>query len=191
MPDFTTDPRYPLGRFSIKADDRISEDQIRDAIKEVEALPVDLRAAVKGMSAGQLDTPYRDGGWTVRQTVHHVADSHMNSFIRFRLALTEDKPTVKPYNEKDWAELVDTRTADVELSLSLVDALHARWVIMMRAMAMEDFRRPFVHPEHGERGLDWNAMLYAWHGKHHVAHITGLSDRMKWSLNQPEGSPRD
>ena len=172
--------RYPIGRFTQGPSDAVSPEQLRSAIEAIASLPAQLRAAVAGMTQDQLDTPYRDGGWTVRQTVHHLADSHMNSFIRFRLALTEDKPTVKPYSEKDWAELIDTRTADPALSLSIVDAMHARWVMLLRAMSPEEFRRPFVHPEYGERRLDWNTMLYSWHGQHHVAHITGLRDRMGW-----------
>ena len=176
--------RYPIGRFAITPADHISPEQLRAAIDDIQALPDQLRAAVAGLGEQQLDTPYRDGGWTLRQTVHHIADSHMNSFIRSRLALTEDRPTVKPYNEKDWAELVDTRTADIALSIQLVDALHARWTIMLRAMSPDDFRRPFVHPEYGERRLDWNAMLYAWHGKHHTAHITRLRDRMGWAATR-------
>jgi hypothetical protein len=178
------DLRYPIGRFSVTPADEISREQIQAAIEEVADLPEKLRAAVAGLTADQLGTPYREGGWTVRQTVHHIADSHMNSFIRFRLALTEDKPGVKPYNEKDWAELPDSRTADVELSLSLVSSLHARWVMLLRTMSAEDFRRVFVHPEHGERRLDWNLLLYGWHGRHHVAHITGLRERMGWAANR-------
>jgi uncharacterized damage-inducible protein DinB len=164
--------------------DDISREQIRSAIEDIAELPAQLSAAVEPLSDDQLDTPYRDGGWTVRQTVHHIADSHMNSFIRFRLALTEDKPLVKPYNEKDWAELVDSRTADVRLSLSLVDALHARWVMLMRAMTGEDFLRPFLHPDYGERRLDWNLLLYSWHGKHHLAHITRLEARSGWATGR-------
>lgn len=176
--------RYPLGRFKVTPADQISQEQLQAALEEIEDLPQQLRAALLDLDEAQLDTPYRDDGWTVRQTVHHIADSHMNSFIRFRLALTEDAPTVKPYNEKDWAELIDTRTADVALSLSIVDALHARWMLMLRAMSPDDFRRPFVHPQYGERRLDWNTMLYAWHGKHHVAHITRLRDRMGWTASR-------
>jgi hypothetical protein len=174
------DLRYPLGRFQVTPADHISQEQLQVAVAEINGLPQQLRTAVLDLDGAQLDTPYRDGGWTVRQTVHHVADSHMNSVIRFRLALTEDGPTVKPYKEKDWAELIDAKTGDIAWSLSLVDALHARWILMLRAMSPEDFRRPFVHPEYGERRLDWNTLLYAWHGKHHVAHITRLRGRMGW-----------
>jgi hypothetical protein len=176
--------RYPIGRFTVTPTDHMSPEQLRSGIDEIAALPARLRAAVSGLTHDQLETPYREGGWTVRQTVHHIADSHMNSFIRFRLALTEDKPTVKPYNEKDWAELIDTRTAAVSLSLSIIDAMHARWVMLLRAMSPEDFRRPFLHPDYGERRLDWNLLLYAWHGEHHVAHITRLRDRMAWASSQ-------
>jgi hypothetical protein len=176
--------RYPIGRFTITPTDQISQEQLQSALDDIEQLPGQLRSAVAGLNEQQLEAPYRDGGWTVRQTVHHIADSHMNSFIRFRLALTEDRPTVKPYNEKDWAELIDTKTADIALSLSLVHGLHARWTMMLRAMSPEDFRRAFVHPEYGERALDWNAMLYGWHGKHHVSHITRLRERMGWGATR-------
>jgi uncharacterized damage-inducible protein DinB len=184
------DPRYPIGKFNVTPADPISQQQIESAIDDIAALPAQLRAVVSALSAEQLDTPYRDGGWTVRQTVHHIADSHMNSFIRFRLALTEDKPTIKPYNEKDWAELVDARTADAELSLSLTEALHSRWIVMLRAMSSDDFHRVFVHPDYGERRLNWSTLLYAWHGKHHLAHIARLCDRMGWSPTQSAAPAR-
>jgi hypothetical protein len=173
------DQRYPIGRF--EPPPVITAEPIQAAIGDIETLPSKLREAVSGLDSEQLRTPYREGGWTVAQLVHHVADSHMNSYIRFRLALTEPQPTVKPYDEKAWAELVDARTADVSVSLTLVEALHNRWVSLMRAMSPEDFKRAFVHPEHGVRQLDWNALLYGWHGKHHVAHITALRERMGWA----------
>ena len=135
-----------------------------------------------GLENAQLDTPYRDGGWSVRQVVHHIADSHINSIVRFKLALTEDTPTIRPYDEALWAELGDARSAPVELSLALIDALHARWAVMLRGMTAEDFKRTFHHPEHDRTfPLDRTLAMYAWHGKHHIAHITSLADRMGWS----------
>jgi len=133
---------------------------------------------VAGLSEPQLDTPYRPGGWTVRQVVHHVPDSHINSYVRFRLALTENEPTVKPYDESRWAELADSRTAHIETSLALLESLHERWVLLLRSLSPADFRRQFRHPELGAVSLEKNLALYAWHGRHHVAHITSLRERM-------------
>jgi len=132
------------------------------------------------LNEAQLDTPYRDGGWTVRQVVHHVPDSHMNAYMRFRLALTEHEPVIKPYDEAAWAELVDGKTAPPEISLALLDALHDRWVRLLRSMTDADFQKQFRHPELGVVPLEKNLALYAWHGKHHVAHITRLRERMQW-----------
>lgn len=142
-------------------------------------LPAKLRAAVAGLNEKQIDTPYREGGWTVRQTVHHVADSHMNSFIRFRLALTEDNPTICAYNEALWAEIPDA-TEPIEISLTLLDSLHRRMYVMLRAFKQEDWKRTLVHPENGVMTLDQMLGLYAWHSKHHVAHVTELRKRMGW-----------
>jgi len=139
-----------------------------------------LRAAVAGLRPEQLDTPYRPGGWTVRQVVHHVPDSHMNSYMRFKLALTEDEPTIKPYDEKLWAELADTPATPVEVSLTLLESMHDRWVRLLRSLQDAHFERQFRHPELGVVRLDRNLALYAWHGKHHVAHITSLRERMSW-----------
>jgi hypothetical protein len=150
-------------------------------IKELAEMPELLRAAVKGLSDAQLDTPYREGGWTVRQVVHHFADSHANAFIRFKLALTEDWPTIKPYNEKAWAELPDGKTLAVEGSLRFIEELHARWVFLLKAMSEADFERGFLHPENNSRqNLDRALAIYAWHSRHHVAHITGLRARNGW-----------
>lgn len=135
---------------------------------------------VAGLNDQQLDTPYRPGGWTVRQLAHHVPDSHLNSYVRFRLALTEDEPTIKPYYEDRWAELPDARTAPIHTSLALLGSLHERWVLLLRSMAPEQFARTFRHPELGLMTLDKNLALYAWHGQHHVAHIAGLRERMRW-----------
>jgi len=151
-----------------------------EAIRGIAETPEKLRAAVKGWNDTQLDTPYRDGGWTVRQVVHHVADSHLNAYIRLRLALTEMEPTIKPYDEGAWAKLEDAEHAPVEVSLRLIDPLHERWVRLLKSLKPEEFARRFVHPEHGPRTVDWLAMLYAWHGRHHTAHITELRKRKGW-----------
>jgi hypothetical protein len=139
-----------------------------------------LRAAVAGLNEEQLNTPYRDGGWTVRQVIHHVPESHMNAYIRFKLALTEDDPTIKPYNEAAWAETADVRDTPVEVSLALLDNLHNRWVVLLKSMSDADFSKQFRHPELGVVPLVKNLALYAWHGKHHVAHITSLRERKQW-----------
>lgn len=172
------DLRYPVGRFTPVAD---GTPAVREAgIEEIAALPVRMRDAVSGLDERQLDTPYREGGWTVRQVVHHLADSHMNGFIRVKLALTEDTPTIKPYDENAWSGLADMRLP-IDISLRLLDALHARWVAVYRAMSPRDFARTFFHPEHGEHlTLDRHVQSYAWHSRHHVAHITALRRRMGW-----------
>jgi len=172
------DLRYPIGPFeppgSITPEDR------RRWIEEIASTPAAMRAAVAGLDAGQLDTPYRPGGWTVRQVVHHVPDSHMNSYCRTRLALTEAEPTIKPYDENRWSELSDARGGPVEASLGLLEALHARWVLLMESLDPANWGRTFVHPEYGRRTLEQNLALYAWHGRHHVAHITSLRRRRGW-----------
>jgi len=169
---------YPIGKFDFKQ--TVDPDAIPAMIDDISALPSQLRIATGGLGIDQLDTPYRPGGWTVRQTVHHVADSHMNSYIRLRLALTETEPVIRPYEQQLWAELPDARTAPIEISLQLVENLHARWVILLRSLPLEDFARTFRHPELGLVRLDTNLALYAWHGKHHTAHISGLRERMGW-----------
>jgi len=172
------DLQYPIGRFKWKGS--ATEEQRRDLINEIEAAPAWLRDAVQSLNQQQLDTPYRPGGWTVRQVVHHLPDSHMNAYIRFRLAVTEENPTIKPYEQQLWAELADARTAPVETSLTLLDSLHHRWVILLRSLAPGDWARTFQHPELGSVTLDKNLALYAWHGKHHVAQITSLREREGW-----------
>lgn len=167
------DPRYPLGKFEFPAGG-VEIAKRTQAIDEIAALPGQIAAAVAGWNDRQLDTPYREGGWTVRQVVHHLADSHMNSYVRYHLALTEDEPTIKPYAEARWAELSDGKSAPVEVSLTLLDALHRRWVMLLRAMTDADFARSFRHPERGVSRLDVTTLLYAWHGKHHLAHIAGV-----------------
>jgi hypothetical protein len=143
-------------------------------IEDIAATPERMRKAVEGMKEQQLNTPYREGGWTVRQVVHHVPDSHMNSYIRFKLALTEHEPTIKPYDEAQWAELIDAKDAPIETSLQLLEALHHRWVMLLRSLSDEDVKKQFTHPELGLVSIDKYIALYAWHGKHHVAHIMSV-----------------
>jgi uncharacterized damage-inducible protein DinB len=171
------DLRYPIGRFRPPAAN--TADSRSAQIETLRLLPERLRAAVSGLSQAQLDTPYREGGWTVRQLVHHVADSHANSLIRFKLALTEDWPTIKPYDEKAWAALPDSRQA-IDGSLVFIDALHARWVGLLKLLGEPDFERGFVHPENGRQPLTLALAAYAWHSLHHTAHITALREREGW-----------
>lgn len=173
------DLRYPVGRFDWDAP--ISEKDHQILIATIAETPGALRSAVAGMSRDQLETRYRPGGWTVKQVVHHVPDSHLNAYTRFKLALTEDEPTIKPYNEAAWAELADSRRVPIEVSLELLDALHLRWVTVLRSMDPADFRRGLRHPELGKvLTLQQMLGLYAWHGRHHVAHITSLKKREGW-----------
>lgn len=170
-----SDPRYPIGEFDLANFADRSEN-----LRTIAELPAKVYAAVAGLTDEHLDTPYRDGGWTVRQTVHHIADSHMNSQIRFKLALTEDEvPTIKPYYEDRWAELGDSKLP-VDVSLRLIDSIHTRWSALLDSMSEADFRKQFIHPETGEWTLDGALALYAWHSWHHTAHITQLRDRMGW-----------
>jgi hypothetical protein len=173
------DLRFPIGRFQRPAS--LTPDQRRAAIETIASAPMNLRAAVRGLDEAQLDTPYRPDGWTVRQVVHHVPDSHMNAFVRFKLALTEDTPTIKPYDEAAWATLVDAQTTPTEVSLTLLDCLHDRWLRILRAMSPSDFERKLSHPENGIMNLDQMLALYEWHGRHHVAHVTNLRDRNGWN----------
>ena len=174
------DPRYPIGPF--RFDGKADAGRRSRWIDEIAAAPAQLRSAIEGLTPPQLDTPYRDQGWTVRQVVHHVPDSHLNAYTRIKLALTEDEPTIKPYEEARWAELPDARTGPIEISLALLDALHRRWVLLLRELTPADFGRQFRHPEHGRTmSLDEVLALYAWHGRHHVAHITSLRRRMGWN----------
>jgi uncharacterized damage-inducible protein DinB len=172
------DLRYPVGKFRFP--ESVSAQELATFIDQIAEAPAQLRAAISGLSDSQLDTPYRPGGWSVRQVAHHVPDSHMNSYVRFRLALTEDEPVIKPYEEKRWAELADARTLPVEPSLTLLEALHARWVPLLRSLSDSDWKRTFRHPELGLVSLENNAALYAWHGRHHVAQVTALCERMGW-----------
>lgn len=173
---FAADPRYPIGHWA--APDARPETAARliDAIADA---PGRLRDAVEGLDDAQLDTPYRDGGWTVRQVVHHVADSHANAYVRVKLALTGDAPTIAPYDEARWAELPDARLP-IEVSLALLDALHARWVALLRALGPATLERPYRHPEQGLVPVRTALAIYAWHGAHHAAHVLALRERMGW-----------
>jgi|SRR5579875_1520932 len=170
--------RYPVGRY--RAPEAIEAGERAAWIREIEALPKNLRRAVAGLSEAQLDTPYRPGGWTVRQVVHHYADSHLNSYSRFRWAVTEDLTTVKTYNEAAWAELADAKTAPVELSLTLIEPLHARWTLLLQSFGEAEFGRKMRHPDWGEVSVEWLLGQYAWHCRHHVAHINRLKEREGW-----------
>jgi hypothetical protein len=173
-----SDPRYPIGKFHFEGP--LSEAQRAELISSIELLPSNMRAAVSGLNNQQLDTPYREGGWTVRQVVHHVPDSHMNAFIRYKLALTEDEPTIKPYAEDRWALLPDVQATPIEVSLALLDALHNRWVRLLRSLKPDDWKKNFRHPELGTVSLEKNLALYSWHSKHHTAHITELKKAKGW-----------
>jgi uncharacterized damage-inducible protein DinB len=174
----TPDPRYPIGKFSF--DGPPTPQQKQQFLADIEQTPARLRAAVQGLSESQLNTPYRDGGWTVRQVVHHVPDSHMNSYVRFKLALTEDEPTIRPYLEDRWAELPEAKHSPIEISLALLDSLHQRWMLFLRNLTDADWKRSFRHPELGLMSLEKTLALYAWHGRHHVAHVTALREKMGW-----------
>jgi len=172
------DLRYPIGEY--ESPDNIPASQRQGWISDIEELPAQLRGAVSDLDDRQLDTRYRPEGWTLRQVVHHLPDSHMNSYIRFKLALTEENPTIRPYFEDRWGELPDSTTAHPEVSLALLEALHRRWVILLRSLDANDFARTLNHPEIGTIRLDVNLGLYSWHGRHHLAHITALRERMGW-----------
>jgi hypothetical protein len=173
-----TDLRYPIGKFHY--DGPPSAEDKQHFIDEIAHTPANLRDAVNRLSDTQLDTPYRPVGWTVRQVVHHLPDSHMNSYVRFKLALTEDEPIIKPYAEDRWAELGDNKATPIEASLTLLDSLHARWVALLRSLRPEQWKRNFRHPNLGPMSLEKNLALYAWHGRHHVMHITSLRERNDW-----------
>lgn len=170
--------QFPLGKFDVTA--RIHDEALPGLIKALAEAPAQLRAAVAGLTEAQLDTPYRPEGWTIRQVVHHLPDSHMNSVLRMKWALTEDEPMIKTYEEQLWAELPDARTAPVELSLRLLDALHARWVFLLNSLTPDQLQRCFRHPELGKISNRIAIAFYAWHGRHHIAHITSLRGRMGW-----------
>ncbi|MCO4292761.1 putative metal-dependent hydrolase [Solitalea sp. MAHUQ-68] len=168
--------KYPIGRFNKPED--ITQNDIEEAIKSISELPEEIEKAIAGLSSQQLDTPYRTDGWTVRQVIHHIPDSHMNAYIRFKLALTEENPTVKPYLEDKWAELEDTKQTPIEISLQLLKSLHQRWVVLLRGMNSDDFNKTFFHPE---RCVSFTlaevTLLYDWHGRHHLGHILLVKNR--------------
>jgi hypothetical protein len=172
------DLRYPVGNFQPTA--QITDAERQAYIKQIDDVPAKLRESVRGLTEKQLETPYRPEGWTVRQVVHHLPDSHMNAYIRFKLAITEQQPTVKPYEQQMWAELADAKTAPIEPSLLLLESLHRRWFLFLKSLNPSDFAKTYNHPESGVSNLDRLLQLYAWHGRHHVAHITSLRERMGW-----------
>lgn len=176
----THDFQYPIGRF-VFPPSALTVNERRAMMADLEEAPARMRTAVSGLTPAQLDTPYRPDGWTVRQVVHHLPDSHLNGYVRFKLALTEDVPTVKPYHEAKWAELADGRSALIEQSLMLLELLHARWLFLLQAMTSADFHRRLNHPEwDGPLSLDALLAQYAWHGRHHVAQVTDLRTRERW-----------
>ncbi len=170
--------QYPIGKFSFKDD--MTPDKRNNCILDIESTPAKLREAVKGLTDEQLDTPYRSEGWTVRQVIHHIADSHINAYVRMKLALTETEPTIGTYEEKEWAKLYDVFQTPIEVSLNLLESLHKRWVVLLKSLTEADCKRNFIHPESGLKTVDWLIALYAWHGNHHTAHITSLRKRMLW-----------
>lgn len=172
------DLRYPLGPFEFEGTP--NDQQRQKFIDQIEETPASMRAAVAGLTDEQLDTPYRPEGWTVRQVVHHVSDSHLNGYVRFKLAMTEDQPAIHAYDENLWARLDDASHAPIDISIDLLESLHRRWVLFLRSLKGQDFQRSFQHPEIGTVTIDRNIALYAWHGRHHVAHITSLRERMGW-----------
>ena len=173
-----TDLRYPIGKFAYNGP--LTQEQKQRYLNDIEQTPANLRTAVNGLSEKQLDTPYRPDGWTVRQVAHHVPDSHLNAYVRTKLALTEEEPTIKPYAEDRWAQLADTQATPVEVSLALLESLHDRWMHLLRSLQPEEWKRSFRHPELGLMSLEKNLALYAWHGRHHVTHITSLRERNGW-----------
>ena len=172
------DQRYPIGKFEPR--NQLTSEERRAMIEQIATAPILMRNAVDGLTPAQLDTPYREGGWTIRQVAHHVPDSHVNAYCRFKLALTEDSPTIKPYDETRWAELPDTHNTPIKTSLTLLEALHYRWVNLLRSMKPADFQRPLTHPESGPMTVDNLLALYAWHGRHHTAHITSAREQRGW-----------
>jgi hypothetical protein len=170
--------KYPIGKFEFKKD--VTSESRKTFIKEIELLPGKLSKAVSGLNDEQLDTPYRHDGWTVRQVVHHIPDSHLNAYVRIKLALTEKEPTIKTYEEKEWAKLHDYYQTPIEVSINLLEALHKRWVVLLNSLNENDFRRKFKHPDWGLISIDYLVSQYAWHGNHHVSHITSLRERMGW-----------
>ena len=178
MTDNIEQLKYPIGKFRYEAS---NPNEISNAIESISALPAKLSLAVAGLSDIQLNTPYRDGGWTIRQVIHHIPDSHLNAYIRFKLAMTEINPTIRPYGEAAWAECKDAKNGDITDSLDLLDALHRRWVSFLKSFSNEDLERTYFHPAHNKQSkLREIISMYAWHGDHHLAHITSLKLRLNW-----------
>lgn len=171
--------KYPIGQYSLKK--TLTERERKDCLEKIRTTPQLLREAIQGLSEAQLNTPYRPDGWTVRQVVHHVPDSHINSYVRFRWAMTEPSPTIKAYEEQHWAELPDGKNAPINISLDLLEVLHKRWMLLLDSMTETDFAKILVHPVSGELTLDEMLQIYAWHGPHHIAHITELRKREGWT----------
>ena len=170
--------RYPIGKYIVQP---FTDILLQQWLNDIKFLPLHLENAILNLDDMQLETPYREGGWTIKQVVHHVADSHMNAYIRFKLGLTEDKPVIKPYDESAWAEMIDTKKIAINVSLTLLHALHVRWLEILKNMSGSDLEKTVIHPEHKKEMTIWELLgMYAWHGKHHVAHITGLRARMSW-----------
>ena len=170
--------RYPIGKYIVQP---FTDILLQQWLNDIKFLPLHLENAILNLDDMQLETPYREGGWTIKQVVHHVADSHMNAYIRFKLGLTEDKPVIKPYDESAWAEMIDTKKIPINVSLTLLHALHVRWLEILKNMSGSDLEKTVIHPEHKKEMTIWELLgMYAWHGKHHVAHITGLRERMNW-----------
>jgi hypothetical protein len=170
--------QYPIGKFSFKED--VTSESRKNFINEIESLPLKLKKAVSGLSDEQLDTPYRHDGWTIRQVIHHIPDSHLNAYVRMKLALTEKEPLIKTYEEKEWAKLHDYYQTPISVSIDLLEALHKRWVILLNSLNEKEFHKKFKHPEWGLVSVDFLVAQYAWHGTHHVSHITSLRNRMGW-----------
>ena len=174
----TTDPRYPIGKYIVQP---FSEKLLGEWLIDIKNLPQHLENSILNLDEQQLNTAYRDGGWTVKQLVHHVADSHMNAYIRFKLGLTEDKPVIKPYEEAAWAEMADTKNLPINISLTLLHSLHIRWYEILKNMSADEFKKTIYHPEQKKEISLWELLgMYAWHGRHHVAHITSLCEKEKW-----------
>lgn len=170
--------QYPIGKY---VEQPFSETQLKEWLLDIQSLPMQMEQAISDLDEAQFDTPYREGGWTIKQVVHHVADSHMNAYIRFKLGLTESKPTIKPYEEKEWAKMADTANLPINISITLLHALHIRWNEILRYMTAEDFKREVYHPEHKTHMTLWYLLgMYAWHSRHHVAHVTTLRERKGW-----------
>jgi len=173
------DPRYPIGRFTPPT--TFTPESRAASLSALDRLPADFRSALTGLDGAQLDTPYREGGWTLRQLAHHVPDSHLNAYVRHKLTVTEERPTIRPYDEAVWAECSEARSAPIAGSLTLLEGLHLRWTAFLRALPEEAFAREFFHPEAKRwMSLDWSVAMYAWHGKHHAAHVRSLRDARGW-----------